>query len=429
MKSRKIIKLTMASLFAALPLCAQVYTTGDVYAPQSTSIPYYLSETVTVGITSTGVLHIDSGGTAYMATLSVGSSATAVGTVSVDGGRLEVEAYGKIGDMGSGALVINSGTASFIELNAGVNAGSTGSLQISNGVLTTSGATNLGVSGSAALAISGGAVTFSNITLGANIGSSGVITMSNGSLKGQTTSIGVNGTGALYITGGNATFASLKLGAGYSGSGTIRLTGGTLTSVGGSNTMGAGGAGFFVVDGGTATMTSVFVGGESAGTLDLKSGSFYGIGGFMVGNHASGATGTLTVSSNMDNVNLENVFFGQAADVTLRVDGNDATYGGAFVHVNELFMNAQGSYVIDLSDYTGSLGVPLAILTAQQVDQPATEISWIIKGYAADKSEGKVLYSFWEDGTLYVGMTIPEQAASAGLLGLLALAFVARRRK
>jgi T5SS/PEP-CTERM-associated repeat protein len=289
-----------------------------------------------VGISGTGTLTIQNGGTLSNAVLGVlGHNAGSTGTATVDGAGSSWTNSGDIyvGNFGTGTLTIRNGGAvsngiSFL----GLRAGSTGTATVdgAGSSWANSGTLNVGYGGTGTLTIqNGGAVSNIDGVLGNNAGSTGTATV-DGTGSTWTNSgdlyVGRSGTGTLTIQNGgavsNAGFGYLgfvagstgsatvdgagsawtnssTLNVGYSGAGTLTIqNGGAVSDVTGVLGLGPGSTGSATVDGAGSSWTNsgnVYVGILGTGTLTIQNGGNVSNAGIGYLGFTAGSTGTATV--------------------------------------------------------------------------------------------------------------------------------------
>ena len=247
-----------------------------------------------VGVSGTGALTIQNGGTVNNTLGIIGDQAGSAGTATVGGAGStwtnSSDFY--VGASGSGTLTIRNGAAvSNVNGFVAAYSGSTGAVTVdgAGSTWTNSGDLNVGASGSGTLTVSsgtlnirnGGAVSNGYGFLGNDSGSTGVVT--------------VDGTGSTWTNRGD-----LNVGAFGTGSGTLTIrNGGAVSNVYGVLGADYGATGVVTVDGAGSTWTNsadLTVGafGTGSGTLTIRNGgavsNVYGI----LGNDV-GATGVVTV--------------------------------------------------------------------------------------------------------------------------------------
>jgi len=236
-----------------------------------------------VGVSGTGALTIQTGGTVSNTLGIIGDNAGSSGTVTVDGAGStwtnSSDFY--VGHVGSGTLTIrNGGAVSNVYGFLGRYSGGTGTVTVdgAGSTWTNSADLNVGASGSGTLTIrNGGAVSNGYGFVGSDPGSTGVVT--------------VDGVGSTWTN-------SADLYVGDFGTGTLTIRNGGAVSNGfGFISADPGSTGVVTVDGAGSTWTNsadLYVGATGSGTLTIRNGGevsnvFGGIGVF------SGSTGAVTV--------------------------------------------------------------------------------------------------------------------------------------
>lgn len=336
----------------------------------------------TARINSDGPL-ILTGTTGQAGNLQVGSDAAA--TLTVQGG-------------------LDTGTATL-----GSTATAVGTVTVSGGTWTNTGNLLVGSEGSGTVALTaGGTVTSGTTYLGPGQGGSGTITVAGGSSFTSTDAlfIGYAGTGGSpSVTGGD---------------GTLTVTAGTVNTAAASLADGIGATGEATVSGPTSSWINtglLVVGGGGVGTLAVKDGASLTTGSLAIGNAVQANTSSVTVSGT-DSVltSLGSLILGSNGAATLTVeDGGSLTSASAVIgrhSVSSATVTGTGSQWTtgdlqlggDGTDPAGTLGNGhLTVSAGGKVSSSTAEVG------AISGAEGSVLVegrgSLWEvtGGPLSVG--------------------------
>ncbi|MFK4498602.1 T5SS/PEP-CTERM-associated repeat protein [Bradyrhizobium japonicum] len=419
-----------------------------------------------VGISGTGTLTIQNGGTMSNSVLGVlGHIAGSTGTATVDGAGSSWTNSGDLylGNGGTGTLTIRNGGAvsngiSFL----GFRVGSTGTATVDGVGSSWANSTNLfvGYYGIGTLTIqNGGAVSNIVGVLGNNVGSAGTATVdgagsawtNSGDLK-----VGNSGTGTLTIQNGGAVSNAVgvlgfnggstgtatvdgagsawtnsgDLRVGDSGTGTLTIqNGGAVSDADGYVGLNAGSTGTATVDGVGSSWTNsstLKVGVAGTGTLTIQNGgtvSNAGIG--MLGVNA-GSTGTVTVDGAGSSwTNSGNVYVGVLGTGTLTIRNGGAVSSPGVVTIGEL-AGSTGTVTVDGAGSTftnsglvvGSFGT--GTLTIQNGGKANTYTSYINAGTTTVNGAGS---SWTNSGNLSVGnsragtLTIENGGAVSNVIG------------
>jgi len=382
-----------------------------------------------VGISGTGTLTIQNGGTLSNAVLGVlGHNAGSTGTATVDGAGSSWTNSGDIyvGNFGTGTLTIRNGGAvsngiSFL----GLRAGSTGTATVdgAGSSWANSGTLNVGYGGTGTLTIqNGGAVSNIDGVLGNNAGSTGTATV-DGTGSTWTNSgdlyVGRSGTGTLTIQNGgavsNAGFGYLGFVAGSTGSATVDGAGSAWTN---SSTLNVGysGAGTLTIQNGGAVSDVTGVlglgpGSTGSATVDGAGSTWTNSGDFYVGRSG---TGTLTIRNggNVSNVGIGYLGFTAGTTGTATVDGA----GSAWTNSGELYVGnfgtgtltiQSGGKVSDADGYVGNNAGSIGSATVDGAGSAWTNSSTLNVGVAGT-------------GTLTIKNGGTVSNAGIGLLGVYA---------
>lgn len=310
----------------------------------------------TLAIVTGGVV---ANGAAY-ANVTAGEVSGDVGSILVDGGRLDTGSL-IIGDNGStGNVVINDGifsSSSQILIGGGFAGGGAGNFEVHGGELSTFGTTFVGYVGTGTMTVTGGTWVGQNgVTVGSN-GGTGVVVVSGGSLtfdggtsidvgssltisgSASYTHAGMDINGSFLLDGGVVTGTSQASIGGIAtvNSGTWIQTGETMVGLGGSGTLNVNG-GYVSTTNTPSADTLIGVLGEatvnvSSGTWahagNLSAGGYYyeGIGGF-------GGTADVSVTGGLVNVSGTLFLGAGTGEGTLTITGSNGNRG--VVSVNNL---------------------------------------------------------------------------------------------
>ncbi len=282
-------------------------------------------EDIVVGRNGTGLLEIESGGSAIVQTLFVAGEAGSAGTVNVNGGLLDVRLTLHVGDRGIGQFTLTgNGTVQSETADIGRVAGSSGTASITDGQWSNTDAIFVGLDGNGTLDVNAqGRITSKSVYIGQNATASGTTAVSGGNITlSDTLAVGVNGTGNLTVSAGgdvsakfvqvglesgsvgtaslsgnasvtatqfvqvgvnpgstgtvtlsgNATLDTPSLVVGTFGTATFNMTAGTSLNAENIGVAEISGTGVLNVNGGTVT-TAAIVGGGSGATVNLFDGT------------------------------------------------------------------------------------------------------------------------------------------------------------
>jgi len=262
-------------------------------------------EDLAVGKQGTGLLTIDTGGTAIRTNLFIAGEAGSVGTVNVNGGQLATDQFLHIGHGGSGNLtLLGNGSLSTQKADIGRNAGATGTATITDGLWQNTDAIFVSVDGNGTLAVNAqGRITSKGLYIGQNASASasGTTTVSSGNITlGETLAVGVNGSGNLSVTNGgqvSAEYVQVGLESGSVGTATISggssLTGNTSVQVG----VKSGSTGTLTLAGAVSLNTPSFiVGNAGSGTVNIENAALLSFPSTITVAQESGSTGVLNVT-------------------------------------------------------------------------------------------------------------------------------------
>ena len=320
----------------------------------------WTSGQLTVGVTGTGSLNVNSSGLVNAGTnfITLGQNAGSDGIVTVEtGGTLTTLGGLTVGSGGGGLLTVSGGglvsDTGNNSVSIGFNANSSGTIDVNGGALTTSGGgIQVGQFGTGALNVSGGgAVTIATNGLSIGFGNSGVGTVTvSGSDSSITTlgtsggiSVGSPGTGVLTINGGTVSASNgvvIAAGGTSTSNGMVTVEGGGTLNAAGQFAVGQNGTGTLIIDGGTVSSTGTFHG------FDI--GDFSGSNGFV----------SITAGTLVDNTGTNSGSFqvGQTNDAsgTLQIGvGGTLITTGASASINS---NDGGSAVATVSGGTWTTG-------------------------------------------------------------------------
>ncbi len=368
---------------------AQVTTTGNV------------ARIFKLGDTAAGTLSVNSGGGLLSTTTTLGTSAGANGTATVDGtGSLwEVNGIFIIGSAGTGTVNVTNG-ATLNETTTNSNGTTLGSAATGNGTLNVGGTGStaaftgaplkIGALGTGNLNITNGGLVsvVTTTTFGVSAGSTGNLLVDNGTLNvnlngnpnynvillgsgGNSAAVVQNGgvintnsisiasaatsTSSLHVTGAGSTVnATVGLNVGLSGTGSLAIdSGGVVNS--GATIIGRGTASSptatATVDGaGSQWNTGSFlIGQTSNGTLGVTNGAALTSASVAVG--ATSGAGTVTLDNSTWDVS-GGTAVGAAQNGTLNIiNGADLTIGGSLAlgasTNNNVAGNSTGTILVD----------------------------------------------------------------------------------
>jgi len=407
------------------------------------------AQTVIIGLSGTGGLTIQNGGTLSDSIGAIGRSLGSTGSATVDGAgsSWSNSADLSVGYSGAGTLTIQNGaTVSNQSGYIGRGLGSTGTVTVdgAGSSWTNHIALYVGSSGTGTLTIqNGGTVSIgADGYIGANSGGTGTVTV-DGAGSSWTTSanlfVGQNGTGTLTIKNGGAVSSVADGYIGYSAAstGTVTVTGagaswtnpgnlyvgldgtGTLTIADSgtvSNTTGTIGAnggatGTVTVTGAGSSWTnsgSLSVGQDGTGTLTIAGGGAVSNTIGAIGAN-SGSTGTVTVTGAGSSwTNSSNFYVGQNGTGTLTIAGGGAVssligiIGGASSSTGTVTVTGAGSSWTN----SGTL----------DVGQSGTGVLTVANGGVVSASSVTLGYSALSTGTLNIGAASGQTAVAPGTL-------------
>ncbi len=429
LKSTKVFAAILVSAFGVLAAQGQDTFTWSGYVtptPDSTTTASWNVPTTTVSIGSA------SGGLTGEMTLSGGAAAT-FGGLMLERGSLSLvnasltvtgSAYSVIGTStnSDATLTLDNSRMLVTSMHVGSNNGAVGAVIVSNAsVLTSSSYFMVGNSSSGSLLItgSGSAVHAGEMRVGAYTDSTGAVTISNG---------------AAFYCGWNASYQNFVVGSG--GTGTFLVTGAGSTAsiarlaIGGYPTL-SGGTGVMTIAAGASLTISEYteIGYTNGnGTLALEGGSANFGSTVSVGIRASGA-GTLRASNATDEISIgQTLSIGANGTLAFNVDLNEPNDGSAIITADAISFDAAGGYIVDFTALAENIDTAILLLQVSgAVSDEMKQIAWEINGL--DAAFGTATTE-WIGNSLYLNVsTVPEPAAAAGLLSVLALALATRRRK
>lgn len=279
--------------------------------------------TLIIGDSGSGTLRqtagsIVSSSTAQNAAIVIGRSAGGSGLWDLSGGTVNFTGGVYVGGAGSGTLTLSAGSMSifggpgFANASAGVLAvGTTGSalasVTMSGGTVSAQGGEAVGYQGHGAFLQTGGTNQPLSFSVGVYTTDNGTATLNGGVLSTPVSYVGFRGRGTFAQSGGTHVAGTLVLGeygvngAAPAGSGAYTLSGQGSLQVGGDERIGDAGIGSFLQTGGTHVVGASGTGGlyigfstASQGIFTFAGGSFTPPRGVYVGYSGSG---TLTQSA------------------------------------------------------------------------------------------------------------------------------------
>jgi T5SS/PEP-CTERM-associated repeat protein len=195
--------LTLHGAFSNAAL-GQVAVTGDVDPNTVTNPIWNVGGDLRVGVSGSGTLTIDPGGSVISEASEIGSNSGSIGTVIVNGaGSSWTTQDLLVGNAGNGTLTIGAGAVvSAASVTIGVNSGSVGTVNLDGGALETAAVIH-GAATSATLNFNGGVLRataaapnfLQNFTGGITVASGGAFIDTNGFGVGISTSF--TGSGSL----------------------------------------------------------------------------------------------------------------------------------------------------------------------------------------------------------------------------------------
>ncbi|CAM3969784.1 Autotransporter outer membrane beta-barrel domain-containing protein [Rahnella bruchi] len=337
--------------------------------------------TTSIGDNGTGYLNISSGGTVNALSLRVGNSAGSDGTVSVDGGALNV-----IGSRSIGSGIIG---------NAG-----TGRIYITNGGTVSDSFTLIGnaAGGDGTVSVSGsGSVFNSNLNTIVGNGGKGLIEVTDGGTFNASSSS--NPPGSALVLGAVAVASGIPNG----GSVRIQGAGSTVNAMGGNTVIGENDTGTILLeDGGRLNTDNIiiasqadssgqlFIGfnGSAAGSINDDANITFGDGqGFLSFNHNEQinfnnliqGNGTVIVDSGTTTLTAENTWGGRTL-----VNGGTLKAGGENTLSPNSSYEVAADGVIDLDGHNQSLGNVSNAGTINLSGQEAGTVMTINGNYAGN---------------------------------------------
>jgi hypothetical protein len=330
-----------------------IWTWGDCTPSYSGPGPWII-DTLDIGITADGALHITNGATVSVFDLhGVWIGGSGHGTVNIDGGTLKMpledsesglgvrpgskgivnlnngiwnvsgSGWLEVGINGEGEVNAGPGSqwtiAGYERLYLGVGQGGKGTVNLAGATLTTGSDVEIGDKGYGEVTLGGGAqwTAASGPILGLDATGVGVINISDGGrLVAPGLYAGIAGTGRITVDTGGVleTNSYVLLGNSGDGQGIVNLTGGQWTAKG-PITIGNSGTGAVNISGGVLTTEKDVIFGQAAGAhggqgvVNLTGGQWTAKGPITIGNSGTGAVNISGGSLTTD----QNVAFGQAA--------------------------------------------------------------------------------------------------------------------
>ncbi len=441
------------------PGTLQLLNGARVTASGTLVVAYYpadiASVTVNNSILSTKALSVGRGGTGSLTLLNgssvttenlrVGSVGPRTSTITVQDSVLNVtdtinlssasDAMGYMQVSGTGSVRTNT-----LYVGAGSTNRSTGSITLlgaSSSLTVTSNAYIGCTEGTGILLVSGSNMQAGTLMVSAYARGDGVVTVASGGRITLSNAfiIGNMRTGSVHIENGSVTVSDVTLGCSYPESkptwqGNLTISAGGSLTASRAVVVGQVGGGLLHIDGGTVETVDLRVGSSGTatgtGSLTLSNGGklnahnadigLAGQGFLRVGDARMTVGRTLSV--------------GSAGEIVFDVDLNTATgRTEAFISADSVLLDVGGTFVVDVENFSDALDTRILLLeVTQDVSAEAKGILWQILGVTDPEQHG--VYTYWDGNKLYLNIgNIPEPAVSAGLLGLLALAAVARRKR
>ena len=408
-----------------------------------------------VGVSATGELTIQSGGTMNNTLGIIADNAGSVGTATVDGAGSSwtnsSDFY--VGHNGNGTLTIgNGGTVSNVVGFVGRYSTSTSTATVDGAGSTWTNSSDLlvGYAGNGTLTIrNGGAVSNDYSFVGADPGSVGVVTVDgagstwtaagefylgqsgNGTLtvrNGGTVSNSVSyigfdstSTGIATVDGAGSTWTnSSDLYVGFTGNGTLNiLNGGSVSSGLGIIAVDTGSTGAVTVNGagsGWTTAGDLYVGSSGSATLAILNGGGVSIGGSSYLGVASGAIGTATVDGAGSSWTISgNLGMGNQGSGTLTIRN-----GGAVSNVFGSLALQSGSTGTATVDGTGSTWTNSADL---HVGYGGTGTLTVRNGGSVSAPIMFIAVQNTSIGTLNIGAAVGQAAAAPGTVSAASVSF------
>ncbi|MBR0956975.1 autotransporter domain-containing protein [Bradyrhizobium japonicum] len=357
------------------------------------------SADLSVGYSGAGTLTIQSGGAVSNQSGRVGRVAGSSGTVTVDGAGSSwtnnIALW--VGNSGTGTLTVrNGGTASNgADGYIGANAGATGTVTVDGAGSSWTDAGNLfvGQTGIGTLMVSNGGTVSNgaNGYIGANSGATGTVTVTGtGSswTNAGTVAVGESGTGTLTIAnGGTVSNSTAVIGTNAGATGTVTVTGA------GSSWSNAG---------------DLTVGQDGTGTLTIASGGVVSNAVGAIGANA-GATGTVTISGAGSSwTNSSILYVGQTGTGTLTISGGGAVSSLIGLIGADFFTTGTVTVTGTGSSWANSLNL--------DVGQDGTGVLTIANGAVVSASNVTVGYWPLSKGTLNIGAASGQTAVAPGTL-------------
>ncbi|MGJ4887057.1 autotransporter domain-containing protein [Bradyrhizobium sp. HKCCYLRH3099] len=351
-----------------------------------------------IGVSATGALMVQSGGTLNATLGVIGDTAGAIGTATVDGtGSSWINSADvMVGSAGQGTLIIRNGGAVSNDYGyVGNDHGATGVVTVDGAHSTWSNISDLlvGSSGNGTLTIrNGGAVSNEFGFVGNDSGATGVVT--------------VDGVGSTWTNRGE-----VYLGSAGNGSMSIQ-NGGTATSGTGLAAINPGSTSAVTVSGAGSRWTAagdLYFGSRGSATLTIQNGGVVNIGGGSYLGVASGAVGGATVDGTgsrwISTGNLGIGYQGSGA-VTIR---NGAAVSNVFGSL-AVQANSTGNVTVD---GTGSTWTNSADLHVGYGGSGALTIS---NGGSVSASTMFIAYQPGSSGKLIIGADVGQAATAPGTL-------------
>jgi T5SS/PEP-CTERM-associated repeat protein len=349
-----------------------------------------------VGHNGNGTLTISNGGTVSNAVGFVGRYSTSTSTATVDGAGSSWTNSSDllVGYAGNGTLTIRNGGAVSSDYSyVGADPGSIGVVTVdgAGSTWTATGEFYLGQGGNGTLTVRNGGALISDVGyIGSDSGSTGIAT--------------VDGAGSTWTS-------SSDLYVGYTGNGTLNiLNGGSVSSAFGIIAIDPGSTGAVTVNGagsGWTTTGDLYVGSGGSATLAILNGGGVSVGGSSYLGISSGAIGVATVNGAGSSWTISgNLGMGSQGSGTLTI-GNGGTVSNVFGSL-ALQSGSTGTVTVD---GTGSTWTNSADL---HVGYGGTGTLTIRNGGSVSASTAFIAVQGGSIGTLNIGAAVGQAATAPG---------------
>ena len=319
-------------------------------------------------------------------------------------------------------VTISNGLMKARGLSCGYNGDACGTITVAGGKLEVDLTMSLGVflaSSTGTVWVTGGELCATNLQSIIGAVGTGQITVSNALYRAGEVYVGSGNNGTLTIAGGSCPMKFLRAASSANTTGTVWLTGGTITAVGFpylTSHIGYGGLGRVAVSNSTwhASRIVVGYGTSSRGTLTIDGGEVVAnatvtYGGLLIGSTACRSTGVVTIASGSLLVTND------THDCELEVRGGTLTIAGGYVRCDRIIItNACANFVRTGGTFIYSGGL---ILSAADTDGDGIINSYEIANgldpfdpiNATKDTDGDGLTDLQE----YLAGTAPTNSASA----------------